>query len=154
MHLVGLPRKWSRECRGRHLVPRMLRRPCDLEQGTPAMRSRFDSVWGILKGRSVNREWECEWERFNYCSPSKSFCMVKSLVSNLRNGQKQFYECIEGIIQSVVAVETEHAKIHVGPTQSVFQHVEAYRNALWSGCLCRSTNHRKVIQNLLKSECL
>lgn len=40
----------------------------------------------------------------------------------LWNGQKQLDECVEGIVESIIAVQMEHPKVNIVATQSCLQH--------------------------------
>ena len=49
---------------------------------------------------------------------------------SLGYGQEQLDICIQGIVESVIAVEPKDAKIDVRPGQGGLQHGEAYADAL------------------------
>ena len=48
----------------------------------------------------------------------------------MRDGQQQLNECLQGIVQCIVAIETENAKVDVVPTEDGLEHREADGNAL------------------------
>lgn len=48
----------------------------------------------------------------------------------MRDGQQQFDEGLQGVVQRVVAVETEDTEVDVVPAEHRFQHGEAHADAL------------------------